>query len=121
MYITQLDELFDNIINSFYNFLNEKKAFNIFRKDLNFVSIQNYIIDLIKEFTTKKIKEDDILKIIKNKNNFKFVFEIIKRYCAYYVYLSIAYLIFLSLFNVFKLICVLSNIDKEMTLSLSLN
>ena len=92
MYITQLDELFDNIINSFYNFLNDKKAFDVFKKDLNFVSIQNYIIDLIKEFTTKKIKEDDILKIIKNRNNYNFVFEIIKRYCAYYVYLSIAYL-----------------------------
>ena len=92
MYITQLDELFDETINNFYNFLIQKKAFDSFKKDENFVSIQNYIIDLIKEFTSTRVNENEILKIIKNKNNFKFVFEVIKRYCAYYIYLSIAYL-----------------------------
>ena len=43
MYITQLDELFDETINNLYNFLIQKKAFDSFKKDENFVSIQNYI------------------------------------------------------------------------------
>ena len=92
MYITELDELFDKTIDKFYNFLNNKKSFEIFRKETNFVTIQNYIIDLIKEFITKNITEDSILKIVKNKSNVNFIFETIKRYCAYYIYLSIAYL-----------------------------
>ena len=92
MYITQLDELFDKTIDNFYKFLLEKKAFNSFKRDLNFVSIQNYIIDLIKDFTTKNINKKDILQIIKNERNYNIAFEILKRYCAYYVYLSIAFL-----------------------------
>lgn len=92
MYITELDELFGKTIDKFYNFLNNKKSFEIFRKESNFVSIQNYIIDLIKEFVSKNVNENEIEKIVKNKNNLKFINETIKRYCAYYIYLSIAYL-----------------------------
>jgi hypothetical protein len=92
MYINKLDDLFDNIINNFYNFLNEKKAFSQFNKDINFITIQNYILQLIKEFVDKKIQEKLILDIISNKNNYKTVMEIIKRYLAFYVYLSIAYM-----------------------------
>ncbi len=91
MYINQLDEIFDNIIDKFNQFLVKKKAFDIFKKEINFVTIHNYIIDLIKEFIKKNISKEELLRIIKNDFNFKYIIEIIKRYCAFYVYLSIAY------------------------------
>ena len=55
MYISKLDDIFDETINNFYNFLNEKKSFEYLRKDINFVSFQNYIITLIKEYTTHSL------------------------------------------------------------------
>jgi hypothetical protein len=92
MYINKLDDLFDNTINNFYKFLNEKKAFIEFTKDINFITIQNYIISLIKEFMETQIIEKSILEIITNKNNLNIVLDIIKRYIAFYIYLSIAYM-----------------------------
>ena len=92
MYINKLDDLFDNTINNFYNFLNEKKAFIEFKKDINFITIQNYIISLIKEFMETRVIEKSILEIITNKNNLNTVIDIIKRYIAFYIYLSIAYM-----------------------------
>ena len=92
MYINKLDDLFDNTINNFYNFLNEKKAFIEFKKDVNFITIQNYIVGLIKEFMETKVNEKLILEIITNKNNLNTVLDIIKRYTAFYIYLSIAYM-----------------------------
>ena len=91
MYINQLDEIFGIIIDKFNSFLIKKKAFDIFKKEINFVTIHNYIIDLIKEFIKKNISDEDLMKIVKNDFNFKYIIEIIKRYCAYYIYLSIAY------------------------------
>ena len=92
MFINKLDDIFDETLNNFYNFLNEKKSFQYLSKDLNFVSYQNYIINLIKEFIDKKINKKDIEKVIANKSNYDSIIEIIKRYLAYYVYLSIAYM-----------------------------
>ena len=92
MYINKLDDLFDEIINNFYNFLNDKKAFSNLSKDINFVSTQNYIIQLIKEFIDKNVSTKNILDIIKSNNNLNTVLEVIKRYLAFYVYLSIAYI-----------------------------
>ena len=65
MYINKLDDLFDNTINNFYNFLNEKKAFIEFNKDINFITIQNYIVSLIKEFMETHVVEKSILERIK--------------------------------------------------------
>merc|ERR1711871_1682994 len=92
MYISKLDDIFDETINNFYNFLNEKKAFEYLRKDINFVSFQSYIINLIKEYIDKKINEKEINDVINIKSNYKIVIGILKRYCAYYIYLSIAYM-----------------------------
>merc|ERR1711871_1482969 len=92
MYISKLDDIFDETINNFYNFLNEKKAFEYLRKDINFVSFQSYIINLIKEYIDKKINEKEINDVINIKSNYKIVIGILKRYFAYYIYLSIAYM-----------------------------
>lgn len=92
MYISKLDDIFDETINNFYNFLNEKKSFEYLRKDINFVSFQNYIITLIKEYIDKKINEKEINDVINIKSNYNIVIGILKRYFAYYIYLSIAYM-----------------------------
>ena len=63
MYINQIDNLFDGIINNFNIFLIKKNVFNKFSKDNNFVKFQNEITNI----------------------------DIIKRYCAFYIYLGIAY------------------------------
>jgi len=92
MYISKLDDIFDETINNFYNFLNEKKSFEYLRKDINFVSFQSYITGLIKEYTDKNINEKEITDVINIKSNYNIIIGILKRYFAYYIYLSIAYM-----------------------------
>ncbi len=90
MYINQIDNLFDGVINNFYIFLHKKKVFERFSEDQNFVKYMNEIIDTIKLFIQElNIKEIEVL--IKSKAHVKYVTEIIKRYCAFYIYLGIAY------------------------------
>ena len=90
MYINQIDNLFDGIINNFYIFLNKKKIFQRFSDDQNFVKYMNNIIDIIKLFIDElNIKE--IEELIISKSHKQYIIEIIKRYCAFYIYLGIAY------------------------------
>ncbi len=90
MYINQIDNLFDGIINNFYIFLKKKKVFERFSEDQNFVKYMNEIIDTIKLFINElNIKE--IEDLINSKSHSKYIIEIIKRYCAFYIYLGIAY------------------------------
>ena len=92
MYINKLDDFFDITINNFYNFLNKKSAIKKLNSDVNFVSFQGYIIDLIKEFIEKNINKKEVVSIINNESNYNIVIEILKRYLAFYVYLAIAYI-----------------------------
>lgn len=90
MYINQIDELFNNILNNFFEFI---KKHNIFKKillDVNFILYQNEILSIIKDFI-QTISKKEILDIIKKENNLEFIYNTIKRYCAYYIYLGIAY------------------------------
>ncbi len=90
MYINQIDNLFDGVINNFYIFLNKKKVFERFSEDQNFVKYMNDIIDTIKLFINElNIKE--IEDLINSKSHTKYIIEIIKRYCAFYIYLGIAF------------------------------
>ena len=90
MYINQIDNLFDGIINNFYIFLKEKKIFERFSEDQNFVKYMNDIIDTIKLFI-QELNVKEIEDLINSKSHTKYIIEIIKRYCAFYVYLGIAY------------------------------
>ena len=47
MYINKLDDFFDITINNFYNFLQQKSVIKKLNSDVNFVSFQGYIIDII--------------------------------------------------------------------------
>jgi hypothetical protein len=90
MYINQIDELFNNILNNFFEFI---KKHNVFKKiilDVNFILYQNEILLIIKDFI-ETISKKEILDLIKKENNLEFIYNTIKRYCAYYIYLGIAY------------------------------
>ena len=64
MIINSIDELFDSILNKFYDFLYKKDIFTKFKKDSNFVVFQEEILLLIHTFV-KTISKDDIIKLIK--------------------------------------------------------
>jgi hypothetical protein len=90
MYINQIDELFNNILNNFFEFINKQKFFTKLTSDVNFILYQNDILLIIKDFINT-ISTKEILDLIKKENNLEFILNIIKRYCAYYIYLGIAY------------------------------
>jgi hypothetical protein len=62
MLINSIYELFDTIINKFYDFLYKKDIFKKYNKDANFVVFQDDILLTIKEFIFNMIDT--------NKDNF---------------------------------------------------
>ena len=90
MYINQIDELFDSILNKLNNYLENQKAFSKLSLDTNFVKFQNDILNYIKNFIDT-IPKKDITNIIKKESYYETILNIIKRYCAFYIYLGIGY------------------------------
>ena len=90
MLINSVDELFDTTINKFYDFLYKKNIFTKFNKDSNFVVFQEEILKTINDFIIT-INTNDVIKVIKKNNYLNNIINIIKRYCAFYIYLGIAY------------------------------
>ena len=90
MFINQIDNILDNVINKLNLFLFKIKFFEKTKKDTNFVKFQNEIMTIIKKFCDT-IDKKEIFKIVKNNDNTEYIFNIIKRYTAYYIYLGIAY------------------------------
>ena len=45
MYINDIDNLFDTILNNFYVYLTENNVFKILLQDTNFVKYQNEILN----------------------------------------------------------------------------
>ena len=88
MYINQIDILFDKILDEFYKFLLNKNFYDKLKKDTNFVRFQNFIMETLKDFM---LSIDELLFIINNKIYKNSIINIIKRYCAFYIYLGIAY------------------------------
>lgn len=86
MYINIIDEFFDNILNKFFNFLNKNDIFLKLNTDTNFVKFQKLILDTINTFINPIT-----IEWVKNENNKNYIINIIKRYCAFYIYLGIGY------------------------------
>ena len=91
MYINQIDDLFDNILNNLFKYLTDKKIFQKYNQDTNFVKFQNDIMNTLKDFIIIHVSKKEILKLVKNDSYYEFILETIKRYSAFYIYLSIAY------------------------------
>ena len=91
MYINQIDDLFDNILNKLYEYLTEKKIFQKYNSDTNFVKFQNDIMNILKDFISNYTSKKEILELVKNESYYNLILETIKRYCAFYIYLGIGY------------------------------
>ena len=91
MYINQIDDLFDNILNKLFVYLTKKNIFQKYNSDTNFVKFQNDIMNILKDFIYNHTSKKEILELIKNESYYNFILETIKRYCAFYIYLGIGY------------------------------
>ncbi len=91
MYINQIDDLFDNLLNKLYEFLTKNKLFQKYSSDTNFVKFQNDILEKLKDFIDKTVSKKEIVALVKNESYYEYILGSIKRYCAFYVYLGIAY------------------------------
>lgn len=90
MYVNQIDNFFDNIIDKFNEYLEINNVFKKLNKETNFVKFQNYIMKTIYKFVDD-LPEKEILAITNNKNYITIIYDIIKRYAAFYIYLGIGY------------------------------
>ncbi len=90
MYVNMIDSLFDGVINKLHTFLESKKAFKRFAEDQNFVKYMNDIVEMIRLFINE-INMKEIETLIASKSHVKYIVEVIKRYCAFYIYLGIAF------------------------------
>ena len=91
MYITQIDDLFDDILNKLYKYIITNQILQKYQADTNFVKYQNDIMGALQDFITKHTSKKDILDLVKNQTYYEFILATIKRYCAFYIYLGIAY------------------------------
>lgn len=90
MFITNIDNYLDKIIDKFYEHNFKKEIFKNFSKDENFVKYQNKIINNVKDFI-ENFNKTELNNITSNKENIDFILNIIKRYCMFYTYLGIGY------------------------------
>lgn len=90
MYVNQIDDIFDSVLNNFYDYLVKEKAFEKLKSDTNFVKFQNDILSYIKKFV-ETIPKKSIVDVIKKDSYYDSILNIIKRYCAFYIYLGIGY------------------------------
>jgi len=90
MYVNHVDEMIDGLLNKFNEYLTKEKAFKLLSEDTNFVKFQNNILSYIKNFLDT-IAKKDIISVIKNESYYESIMNIIKRYCAFYIYLGIGY------------------------------
>jgi hypothetical protein len=90
MYINQVDELLDQIIDNFHDFIQKTKIIPEITKDQNFVKYNNRINDIIRDFT-KSVDIKKIESLINSKDSINTIYDVIKRYCAFYIFFVIAY------------------------------
>ena len=93
MYINQIDNIIDQILDKLYlEGLVNDSAFQtiVGEKKLNYVEYHSQINTFIQEFMGT-INIGEIQKLINNKENLIRILDIIKKYVAYYYFLSIAY------------------------------
>jgi hypothetical protein len=90
MFINKIDDLFDEILNQFFNYLIKNNIYDLISKDTNFVKFQNIILNTIKIFI-ETIPKKKLKDIINNETYINNILDIIKKYCAFYIYLGIAF------------------------------
>lgn len=93
MYVNQIDNIIDQILDQLYlDGLSNDETFKTITlgNKINYVEYRDKINDFIRNFM-KTLDVNAIQKMINNKENLTRIMDIIKRYVAYYYFLSIAY------------------------------
>jgi hypothetical protein len=90
MYINKIDELIDKIIDDFYNRIMIRKDILKYLDEINFVKYQLEINKILSDYITHLDKKD-INNILQDETNTLKLIEVIKRYIAYYIFLTFAF------------------------------
>jgi len=90
MYVNQIDDLFGTMLDNFNILLVKEGFFKKILSDMNFIKYQNDILKIIQKFKNS-LSHKEILSITKNEKYVDLIINIITRYCAFYIYLGIAY------------------------------
>ena len=92
MYISQIDDIIDHILDSLYVQILSDKIFTMMieQNKINFIEYRDSINKFISDFTDN-IDVIPIQEIIADKKNILKIIDIIKRYIAYYYFLFLAY------------------------------
>jgi len=89
MYINKIDDLLDRVIDDFYNTVIIKdKIFKKLLNEVNFVKYQKEINEIFINYI-KTLDIDEIRKLVKNEDTVQIIINIIKRYVAIYLFLTI--------------------------------
>lgn len=89
MYINKIDDLLDKVIDDFYNnvIIKDKSLINI-KDEVNFVKYQKEINKILYNYI-KTINIDEIRELVKNEDTVQIILNIIKRYIAFYFFLTL--------------------------------
>ena len=93
MYVNQIDDIIDKLLDRLYlEGLSKDEAFKsiVDGKKINYVEYREKINNFIQKFM-ETVNVNSIQQLINNKENLDRIMNIIKRYIAYYYFLSIAY------------------------------
>jgi hypothetical protein len=90
MYINKIDELIDNILDDFYSYIWKSKDIASIMKESNFVKFQKQTNDVLTNYIPT-INIQEIQELVTNQDNVLNIVNILKRYIAYYFFMTIAY------------------------------
>jgi hypothetical protein len=91
MYINKIDELIDKIIDDFYlTTVSENKTFQKILQDVDYIKYQKEINNIMIEYT-RKINIKEIQDLVKSNNAVHQIFESLKKYIAFYMFLTIGF------------------------------
>lgn len=89
MYVNKIDELIDKTIDNFYNDFKTNNLYKLLQKDQNIIKFQNEITQIIEKYAS--MIDIDELKVFINKDNIVNIVHVVKRYIAYYIFISFGY------------------------------
>lgn len=91
MYIDKIDELIDKILDDFYlTAIAKNKIFNKIILEVDFIKYQKELNDMMIEFI-KNININEIKELINNNNGINQINETLKRYVAFYLFLTLGF------------------------------
>jgi hypothetical protein len=91
MYINKIDEIVDKVIDDFYNkIILKNKDITKILSEINFVKYQLDINKLLVEYQ-QTINDKELYAVLNNEDNVLVIINMIKRYVAYYLFLTIGF------------------------------